>query len=73
MQITVELPELLGEKLKYFPNINDFIVKLLSQSLAHVRVPQGETRNAIEQIKAFRKGNRLDGLSIKELIEEGRR
>ena len=27
----------------------------------------------IEAIKKFRKGNRLDGVSIKELIEEGRR
>jgi len=27
----------------------------------------------IEKLKAFRKGNRLNGLSIREMIEEGRR
>ncbi len=74
MQITIELPELLGRELKSFPNINDLIVNFLSQSLASLRLSQdkNETQNVIEEIKAFRKGNRLDGLSIKELIEEGR-
>jgi len=28
---------------------------------------------AVEAIKEFRKGHRLDGISIRELIEEGRR
>jgi hypothetical protein len=74
MQITIELPDILGRELKYFPNLNDLIVNFLSQSLASLRLSQdkNETQNAIEKIKAFRKGNRLDGLSIKELIEEGR-
>ncbi len=30
-------------------------------------------RNIIDQIKEFRAGNRLDGLSIRELIDDGRR
>jgi len=74
MQITIELPDILGRELKSFPNLNDLIVNFLLQSLASLRLSQdkNETQNAIEQIKAFRKGNRLDGLSIKELIEEGR-
>ncbi|KHD07326.1 hypothetical protein PN36_18055 [Candidatus Thiomargarita nelsonii] len=59
MQITIELPDMLGKELKYFPNLNDLIVNFLSQSLASLRLSQGknETKNAIEQIKAFRKGN----------------
>ena len=74
MQITFELPDMLGKDLKYLPNINDLLVKFLSQSLTSLRLSeaQNETLNAVEQIKAFRKGNRLNGLSIKELIEEGR-
>ncbi len=36
MQITIDLPEPLGEKFKIFPNLNDFIIKLLSESLANV-------------------------------------
>ena len=32
-----------------------------------------EVRAAIEALKAFRKGNTLGGLSIREMIEEGRR
>jgi prevent-host-death family protein len=30
-------------------------------------------RDIIEQLKRFRSGHRLDGLSIREMIEEGRR
>jgi prevent-host-death family protein len=41
-------------------------------------VPATETEKpdvdaAIEQLLEFRKGHRLDGISIRELIEEGRR
>jgi prevent-host-death family protein len=31
------------------------------------------TKEAIQAIKEFRKGRRLDGLTIREMIEEGRR
>jgi hypothetical protein len=30
-------------------------------------------RDTIDQLKKFRKGRRLDGLSLKEMIQEGRR
>ncbi len=30
-------------------------------------------RDIIDQLKQFRRGNRLDGLSIRDMIEEGRR
>lgn len=40
-------------------------------------VPVGGRRrsagDAIDALREFRKGNRLDGLTIRELIEEGRR
>lgn len=40
-------------------------------------IPVGGRRRsvgeAIESLREFRKGNRLDGLTIRELIEEGRR
>jgi prevent-host-death family protein len=41
-------------------------------------VPVGDPRQAdiastVEKIKQFRKGKRLDGLTIRELIDEGRR
>jgi hypothetical protein len=45
MQITIDLPETLGEKLRLFPNLNDFITKLLSQTLADVRVLQDVLQN----------------------------
>jgi prevent-host-death family protein len=40
--------------------------------------PAGSTkkmtpRDALDQLKKFRKGRRLDGLSLKEMIQEGRR
>ena len=34
---------------------------------------QPDKREAIEALKRFRKGNRLGGISVRELIEEGRR
>jgi antitoxin MazE len=34
---------------------------------------KARARAAVEQIKALRKGMRLDGLSIRDLIDEGRR
>jgi len=73
MQLTIELPDMLGRELKSFPNLNNLIVNFLSH-IASLRlsIDKNERQNAIEQIKAFRKGNRLNGLSIKELIEEGR-
>ena len=35
--------------------------------------PQANAREVMEQIRKFRKGNRLGGLGIRRLIEEGRR
>ena len=35
--------------------------------------PRHDVRETIEAMLEFRKGNRLDGLSIREMIEEGRR
>ena len=34
---------------------------------------QAPVREVINQLKKFRRGNSLDGLSVRELIEEGRR
>ena len=33
---------------------------------------QTPIRTVIEQLRAFRKGRRLDGLALRDLIEEGR-
>jgi prevent-host-death family protein len=35
--------------------------------------PGGTTQEAIDAIREVRKGQRLDGLNIKQLIQEGRR
>jgi hypothetical protein len=79
MQLTIELPEFLGEQLKSFSQPNELMVRVLSSHLATEKMivkPRKETakiKEAIEQLKVFRQGHRLNGLSIKELIEEGRR
>lgn len=36
-------------------------------------VPKGDVQTAIRSMIEFRQGQRLDGVSIRELIEEGRR
>ena len=33
----------------------------------------GDVKSTIEALKQFRKGNKLDGLSLRELINQGRR
>jgi len=45
-------------------------VAILQPANPSKNVPVRET---IEQLKQFRNGHRLDGLSLRELIEEGRR
>jgi prevent-host-death family protein len=35
--------------------------------------PKMSRQEAVEAIRAFRKGHRLDGLTIREMIEEGRK
>jgi prevent-host-death family protein len=41
--------------------------------LVPVSSPRRSVDQAIEAIREFRKGNRLDGITTRELIEEGRR
>ncbi|MGP0069110.1 MAG: type II toxin-antitoxin system Phd/YefM family antitoxin [Isosphaeraceae bacterium] len=38
-----------------------------------VAAPKPDVHSTIEQIKEFRKGRTLGGLTIREMIEEGRR
>jgi len=35
--------------------------------------PKMSRQEAVEAMRAFRKGHRLDGLTIREMIEEGRK
>ena len=35
--------------------------------------PKPDVRAAVEAMKQFRKGRTLDGMSVREMIEEGRR
>jgi len=35
--------------------------------------PASNVRGAIEEIRKFRRGRRLEGISIRDMIEEGRR
>jgi len=35
--------------------------------------PKRDVKQVIAELREFRKGNRLDGLSIREMIDEGRR
>jgi len=41
--------------------------------LVPVRGRRRTVHEAIDAIREFRKGHRLDGLTVRELIEEGRR
>jgi len=44
MQLTIELPDILGYRLKSMPNFNEFLTKLLAQSL---KTPVQDIQNAI--------------------------
>jgi hypothetical protein len=43
------------------------------QACYHCKVTRSSTDFLLAEVKRFRLGNRLDGLSIRELIDEGRR
>ncbi len=46
MQLTLEVPNTLGYRLKSIPNLNEFIVKVLSQSLSIPKsIPKSDVWN----------------------------
>ena len=57
MQLTLEVPNTLGYRLKSIPNLNEFIVKVLSQSLSFPKsIP-----------KSFDKNGKIVGIAIQEI------
>jgi hypothetical protein len=81
MQITVHIPDSIAAAVQSRGlSLESYVQDLITSSTTQpqtrlVRLGPGphSPEEAGRQIRAQRKGNRLDGLKIKELIEEGRR
>jgi hypothetical protein len=53
--------------------LDRYIVEKLSESHPAGQTRQPSVGDSIDGIRALRKGNRLNGLTIKQLIEDGRK
>jgi hypothetical protein len=84
MTTTLDLPDDLVEDIhlraeKEGRGLDETVVELLRAGLAaDVResttaVPEGDPRAAIDRLRTLRRGVRLEGESIRDLIEQGRR
>jgi hypothetical protein len=74
MQITLNIPdELAAEAEAKGVALDSFILTKLSASRRDTAVGQRTVDEAIHSIRELRKGNRLGGMSTRDLVEEGRR
>jgi len=82
MQIIVDIPDemaaqveaqLAAEALPRGLTLQSYIVEKLVGSRSIEPVQPRSVGEAIESIRALRKENHLDGLKIKDLIDEGRK
>lgn len=53
--------------------LDRYITEKLAEPRYAFRADKPSIAEAIDNIRVLRKGNRMDGLKIKDLIEEGRR
>ena len=75
MQVTINVPEQLAKlaQARGVP-VETYVEEVLArESQQAARRDPRVIAEAIEQIKELRKGNRLGGLKIKDLINEGRK
>ena len=74
MQITIDVPdEMAAEASAVGLPLDRYILERLAGPGRTGESRQRTVAEAIEAIRELRKGNRLNGLRIKDLIEEGRR
>ena len=74
MQITIDVPdEMTAEANAVGLPLDRYILERLVGTGRTGEHRQRTVAEAIEAIRELRKGNRLNGLRIKDLIEEGRR
>ncbi len=60
MQITIELPNILGEQLKTIPELNDFVVNVLNQALKMNLQPNYHIEDAFGLYKPKKSANLED-------------
>lgn len=66
----------LAELLQRVARGEKILITRRGRPVAMLTPPSEPTRNVrevVDQMKALRRGNRLDGVSVRTLIEEGRR
>jgi hypothetical protein len=80
VNLTAEQQQIINDELRagHFRTVEEVIgeaLKSLQKVSASTRVPTDEQRAAVSEMRSFVEKNqvRLEGISIKELIEQGRR
>jgi hypothetical protein len=76
MRVTINVPEGLKEKARARGvSLEVYVEEMLAQQALGARedIGLGSVGEAVDRILELRKGNKLAGLSIKDLIHEGHR
>jgi hypothetical protein len=78
MEITIDIPddqaaEIAAQAGAQGLSLDRYLVEMLVGSRPTVSDRRHTVADAIDSIRALRKGNRLDGLAIGDLVNEGRR
>lgn len=74
MQITLNIPDALAAEAEARGvTIDSYILAKLAGTESRAETGKRTVGEVIDRIRELRKGNRLDGLKIKDLIDEGRR
>lgn len=75
MQLTINVPDQLAERARALGvRTEEYVEQLLTRQVKNPPQCDSEAvKNAVEDIRRLRQGVRLDGLKIKDLIEEGRK
>lgn len=75
MQLTINVPDQLAEEARARGlATEEYVEELLTRQISQPVLKSREAaKDAVEAIRRLRKGVRLNGLKIKELIEEGRK
>ncbi len=76
MEVTIKVPEkLAAEARAQGVSVEVYVQEILARQAVNGTDEQdlASVRSAVERILELRKGNRLDGLRTKDLINEGRK
>jgi hypothetical protein len=74
MEVTIQIPDAVANKARERGlSVAVYIQELIEKEANKESESRQSVREAVDRILELRKGNKLNGLKIKDLIEEGRK